>query len=229
VTGRLTQYYSPGGNQPSEIIELSAPARNGDSGGPILNRRGELAGTLFGTAFGRTMGSYCGRLQWFVNSVDGDFRRISSQAMLAQQSRRDVPLAAINSSVPPANQNTTATNPAGQLADDGPFSSPWQRPGNVTLASNQGSISNGSVPQAPGVRRSTLPPEPERTAFAANNNTGAQASMPSGQPRMSPVAAIPTTVGESQSRADLIKSVLALVGVIAVLYQALRFLGWAIG
>jgi hypothetical protein len=46
---------------------------------------------------------------------------------------------------------------------------------------------------------------------------------------MSPVAAIPTTVGESQSRADLIKSVLALVGVIAVLYQALRFLGWAIG
>jgi len=33
VTGRVTQYVSPGGNQPFEMIELSAPARNGDSAG----------------------------------------------------------------------------------------------------------------------------------------------------------------------------------------------------
>ena len=82
MTGRLTQYVSPGGNQPFEMIELTAPARNGDSGGPILNSRGELAGTLFGSAFGRTTGSYCGRLRWFLGSVDGDFQRISAQAML---------------------------------------------------------------------------------------------------------------------------------------------------
>ena len=58
------------------------PARQGDSGGPILNSRGELAGVLFGTAFGRTTGSYCGRLRWFLGSVDGDFQRISSQALV---------------------------------------------------------------------------------------------------------------------------------------------------
>ena len=52
VTGRVTQYVSPGDNQPFEMIELAAPARNGDSGGPILNSRGELAGVLFGSAFG---------------------------------------------------------------------------------------------------------------------------------------------------------------------------------
>ena len=79
------------------MIELSAPARNGDSGGPILNSRGELAGVLFGSAFGRTSGSYCGRLRWFIALSDNDFRRISAQALLAQQSRRQQspPLAAI--------------------------------------------------------------------------------------------------------------------------------------
>ena len=44
VSGQCTQYVSPGGNNPFEMIELSAPARNGDSGGPILNDRGEIAG-----------------------------------------------------------------------------------------------------------------------------------------------------------------------------------------
>ena len=46
---------------PVEMVELSAAARKGDSGGPILNSRGELAGVLFGAGFGRTTGSYCGR------------------------------------------------------------------------------------------------------------------------------------------------------------------------
>ncbi len=82
-TGRCTQYVSPGGNLPFEMVELSVGARNGDSGGPILNSRGELAGVLFGSAFGRTTGSYCGRLHGFVDLVAGDFRRISNQAMLA--------------------------------------------------------------------------------------------------------------------------------------------------
>jgi S1-C subfamily serine protease len=102
VTGQCTQYVSPGGNQPFEMIELAAPARNGDSGGPILNGRGELAGVLFGSAFGRTTGSYCVRLRWFLNSVDGDFQRISSQAMLAQQSHGNSPPVAAISAVNPA-------------------------------------------------------------------------------------------------------------------------------
>ena len=112
VTGRLTQYVSPGANQPFEMIELSAPARQGDSGGPILNSRGELAGVLFGTAFGRTTGSYCGRLRWFLGSVDGDFQRVSSQALLAQQSRRNPPpVAAINSAAPSGEGPTNSPRP----------------------------------------------------------------------------------------------------------------------
>ena len=48
VSGRCTEYLSPGGNLPNEILELDVAARQGDSGGPILNSRGELAGVLFG-------------------------------------------------------------------------------------------------------------------------------------------------------------------------------------
>ncbi|MEN6405645.1 MAG: serine protease [Thermoguttaceae bacterium] len=110
LSGQVTQYVSPGNNQPFEMIELGAPARNGDSGGPIFNSRGELAGTLFGSAFGRTTGSYCGRLRWFLTSVDGDFQRISAQALLAQQARGERPptVAAINSA--PAGQESLSAN-----------------------------------------------------------------------------------------------------------------------
>ncbi|MCE5301989.1 MAG: serine protease [Planctomycetaceae bacterium] len=109
LSGQVTQYVSPGNNQPFEMIELGAPARNGDSGGPIFNSRGELAGTLFGSAFGRTTGSYCGRLRWFLNSVDGDFRRISAQALLAQQARGErPPVVAINAA--PVRQESSPAN-----------------------------------------------------------------------------------------------------------------------
>jgi hypothetical protein len=197
VTGRLTQYVSPGGNQPFEMIELSAPARNGDSGGPILNSRGELAGTLFGSSFGRTTGSYCGRLRWFLNASDGDFQRISAQAMLAQQSRSNpAPVAAIACARP--------------LAGEGPTNLP--RPTNLQ-----------SVPgEWQGVRAVGGPPVVQSPAYP---------SISASQTRMLPVptAAIPASPTGPLPRADQIKSILALVGVLAVLYHALRFLGWAVG
>jgi hypothetical protein len=87
ITGRCTQYVSPGDNQPFEMVELSAGARNGDSGGPILNQRGEMAGVLFGAAGGHTTGSYCGRVRWFLEPVVNDFRRVQPNSIqLAQQS-----------------------------------------------------------------------------------------------------------------------------------------------
>jgi S1-C subfamily serine protease len=97
VSGQCTQYVSPGGNNPFEMIELSAPARNGDSGGPILNDRGEIAGVLFGSAYGQTTGSYCGRLRFFLSSAADDFQRLPAQpaAIAQQQSTPRVPLAAI--------------------------------------------------------------------------------------------------------------------------------------
>jgi hypothetical protein len=51
------------------MVEVSAQARQGDSGGPILNERGELAGVLFGAGFGTTSGSYAGRVKQFLIGV----------------------------------------------------------------------------------------------------------------------------------------------------------------
>ncbi len=201
VTGRLTQYVSPGGNQPFEMIELAAPARDGDSGGPILNRRGELAGTLFGSAFGRTTGSYCGRLRWFLNSVDGDFQRISAQALLAQQSRGTPPPVAAINSVGPVRK--------------GPISSPL-------LLGEELISSPLPLGEGQGVR-------------AAGSETVAQvpaySSISSSQTRMSPVpvSAIPAMPADPLPNTNQIKTILAAVGIIAVLYHALRLLGWAVG
>ena len=110
ASGQCTQYVSPGGNNPFEMIELSAPARNGDSGGPILNDRGEIAGVLFGSAYGQTTGSYCGRLRCFLNSVGDDFQRLPAQptAIAQQPSTSPVPLAAIGAQ--PYTTTFTANN-----------------------------------------------------------------------------------------------------------------------
>ncbi len=69
VSGRCTQYVAPSANLPYEMVELSAEARQGDSGGPIFNERGELAGVLFGASRGTTSGSYCGRVSAFLATV----------------------------------------------------------------------------------------------------------------------------------------------------------------
>ncbi len=65
-SGPCTEYLAPGPGRPAEIVELAAAARHGDSGGPILNTRGELAGVLFGEGGGHTDGSYGGRVQKFL-------------------------------------------------------------------------------------------------------------------------------------------------------------------
>lgn len=69
AAGRCTQYLAPGVDFPHELVELSAEARQGDSGGPILNERGEIAGVLFGSGPGYTSGSYGGRVLKFLASV----------------------------------------------------------------------------------------------------------------------------------------------------------------
>ncbi len=69
VRARCTQYVSPGDNFPYEMVEVAAEARDGDSGGPILNDRGELAGVLFGAGRGTTSGSQSSRVQWFLADV----------------------------------------------------------------------------------------------------------------------------------------------------------------
>ena len=69
ATGRCTQYLSPGRRLPFEMVEFSTAARQGDSGGPIFNDCGELAGVLFGAGSGTTSGSYCLRVAEFLAPV----------------------------------------------------------------------------------------------------------------------------------------------------------------
>jgi len=68
-SGPCTEYLSPGTGYPREFVELKARARQGDSGGPIFNARGELAGVLFGQSDGRTIGSCSTRLRTFLAAV----------------------------------------------------------------------------------------------------------------------------------------------------------------
>ena len=75
ATGRCTQYVAPGKKHPFEMLELSAEARQGDSGGPIFNARGELAGVLLGAKKGHTVGSFCGRVDLFLLYVHQTLHR----------------------------------------------------------------------------------------------------------------------------------------------------------
>jgi S1-C subfamily serine protease len=68
-TGPCTDYLSPGTGYTKELVELAATARQGDSGGPILDADGRLAGVLFGQNEGRTIGSCSTRLRAFLGSV----------------------------------------------------------------------------------------------------------------------------------------------------------------
>jgi serine protease Do len=98
ATGRCTQYVAPGSNFPFEMVELAAAARQGDSGGPIFNSRGQLAGVLFGEGQGRTSGSYCVRVHRFLASI-------------APETMRDRPTVVATSTSAPAAQN--AASPTG--------------------------------------------------------------------------------------------------------------------
>lgn len=83
-TGRCTDYYSPEIGQPQELVELNVEARQGDSGGPIFNTDGELAGVLFGAAQGSTLGSFGGRVQTFLATLAPDIGK--QQTLLARSS-----------------------------------------------------------------------------------------------------------------------------------------------
>ena len=101
--GRCTEYLSPGSGYPKELVELQAPARQGDSGGPILNADGRLAGVLFGEGDGRTVGSCASRLRVFLASVgsDGFERTPSSVAANTTHQIQKQPMQSTEQAMPP--------------------------------------------------------------------------------------------------------------------------------
>lgn len=213
VTGRCTEYVSPGANLPFEMVELSAGARQGDSGGPIFNGRGELAGVLFGTARGRTTGSYCGRVRWFLTPLANDFPQLSpGGTMLAQQpsAPRDPRVSVEGVSVPGQPQPLPYAAIATGQAPVVPAASP-QAPPVVT----QDTGWRMAPPVSDAAPRVVAGPQPAPVA-------GPIAAAP--YRTTAPAATIATTTPADPSsyRMDQIKSILAVVGVLALFFHGLR-------
>jgi hypothetical protein len=137
ASGYCTQYVAPGTTFPFEMVEVAVSARQGDSGGPIFNRQGELAGVLFGEGNGRTSGSYCGRVRWFLSSV------VSEETILgAQLAARGVPPPALRPSAPPTPERFEPELPMVALSppratpmNHGPAAATALHPGIAPLAS----------------------------------------------------------------------------------------------
>jgi hypothetical protein len=118
AAGNCLGYGSPEQGLPQELVEVDAEARHGDSGGPILNERGEIAGVLFGTN-GTTHGSYGGRVIQFLTSVlpGGTFAKTSPLPVNTIPTKSTV-----ESSFPPADANP-GSSPDSAFAINEPESS----------------------------------------------------------------------------------------------------------
>ncbi len=86
ATGHCTQYYAPRLDFPRHMVELDVEARQGDSGGPIFNQQGNLAGVLFGAGQGTTLGSFGGRVGAFLATLAPDIGR-AEKSLAAEQQR----------------------------------------------------------------------------------------------------------------------------------------------
>ena len=219
LSGRCSEYLSPGANFPAELVEVDVPARLGDSGGPILNSKGEVAGVLFGAAGsqllgGYTMGSYCGRVRYFLAATYGDFRRLSgTQRMLAEA---PAPVAS-----PPTTAISMTPMPlltGGQVT---PQPLPQPQPLRPVVAVPPVAAPPLAEPLVPVVGLSPSPTVPLR-----------QSAAPSPPPARPAPVLKPQTVGpvaRPLSATDTMKTVLAAIGIIAVCFHGLRLIGAVLG
>ena len=67
--GQVLGYTRTLATQTHETLEMSGCAREGDSGGPVLNRRGELVAVIWGTDGRSVMGTFCGRIRRFLHGI----------------------------------------------------------------------------------------------------------------------------------------------------------------
>lgn len=221
VAGRCTQYQAPSEKHPFEIVELSAEARQGDSGGPIFNERGELAGVLFGSSDGTTSGSYAGRIQEFLGTLigeGGDGKPLHDTPVLAGHNKPPI-------SVPPllngessgdASSDAKANDPSKVAANKAPINprrkqaeytdsvlEPIQHPGGELVS--HGQSSNTGEPHDDGTYVPDDPPEPREHA---EQHRGFD---------------FVVLLGETPF--DQAKSALAAVGIIAIVMRVMKLSG----
>lgn len=111
TSGHCTQYVAPGLNFPYEMLELSAEARQGDSGGPIFNSQGDLAGVLFGAGRGTTSGSYSGRVYQFLQPL---MVKLTPRRAVGQFASTSIPAVVDRSATQPL---ASAGKTGGQVSD----------------------------------------------------------------------------------------------------------------
>lgn len=231
ATGRCIQYVSPGIRFPPEMVELSVEARQGDSGGPIFNERGELAGVLFGAAQGTTTGSYCGRVRTFLTSIvpnPGSFPASDKASAVAQQ-----PTAPGATPVPPQSAPSASTyatpnqtpattvipDPAAHALAPVPVLTPQEStstPANSAAFSRDMSTSVSAQPPPAAGRDEdgwTAPTFPARDRTTAVRPASAETA-----------PTLEQLLGFDGSPWDKAKTVFALIGVLSVVLQLGKFL-----
>jgi hypothetical protein len=136
ATGRCTAFYAPKLNFPQEMLELDVEARQGDSGGPIFNQQGELAGVLFGAGEGTTIGSFAPRVESFLASLAPDIGQARDQALVAVADRPAPEVHPIGEQRPPLQLVRELTRPPSEDRDATPWpSSPWTAAASPTVVS----------------------------------------------------------------------------------------------
>ncbi len=257
ATGRCTQYLSPGRQHPFELVELTASARQGDSGGPIFNERGELAGVLFGSAFGRTTGSHSGRVRQFLAPLWHDFDgRPDTDTLIAARPRPDPPVASIRGVRPaaapperggPPTRRPEAASPrnsgGSSVAGSGsaaasPPPTVSERPA-VAAAPSSGGAAAPAAPWEPAGRAGDLSRQPPSAippvAVAVPGSGGPATGGPVAPARVEPWAAAGPDIPENESsppdlptRSEQLKTILAVIGVLALVFHGVRLLGRAV-
>jgi serine protease Do len=154
AAGVCTQYLAPSASHPYELVEVAAEARQGDSGGPIFNERGELAGVLFGSGPGYTSGSYAGRVREFLVGVIPPSSGPAASTALAATPPVSPPSNPLPPTVPPPPQPQETPPPP-----------PPQTPANpLASSSTPAAPSEPAAPEAPGrlaeVGMGFTPPSP---------------------------------------------------------------------
>jgi len=237
-TGRCTQYLSPGKRHPFELVELTASARQGDSGGPIFNDRGELAGVLFGSASGRTTGSHSGRVRQFLAPLWDDFYRPSQpDTMIAASDRPRPPVASIQGRQPAvASRGADVTavsvnhNSAATAASTVPESCATATPAARDAVAR--AIPGAAAPSSGGPLREDMPLS--GGAIPCQDTDGgfhyppmAGGVQPS-EPRPGQGPAQSGLSPEVAAGSDPVKTILAAIGILALVFHGVRLLGRAV-
>ncbi|TWT86805.1 Periplasmic pH-dependent serine endoprotease DegQ precursor [Pseudobythopirellula maris] len=209
ATGRCTDYYSPRVGLPRELVELDVEARQGDSGGPILNARGELAGVLFGAGEGTTLGSFGGRVERFLASLAPDI---------------GAPVAAVAHAKPSGATRLTALERTANAEEKIEQESP---PHDPFLTADRTAQEIRPQPQSGELSPLYSPPSEQQMAAAFGPTTVAKQPKEQGGWSASPAPA-EASQPEAIAAADGpdwfedAKTLLAIVGLAAVALQAIR-------